>query len=161
MKTQTIFDSWVTYPSIFVKPRVIQPTNPVIKINSFYLGPNKSNDMSLVSLIRTTYGKRIEKLLTLQTGLISAISYTHFNNYEFKLELYNDQVFLIILDNKNVQIIKDCWDINKIVSSMKLKNPTNRVITKNYVKELLIKGRLQVKFNVSKTKDHGTKWKVI
>ncbi len=35
------------------------------------------------------------------------------------------------------------------------------MITPLFVKKLIMEGLLQVKFNVSKVKDHGTLWKVI
>lgn len=79
--------------------------------------------------------------------------------YTFKLNIINDNVYLSVMFH-NIEFNICNWNIDTIVSSMKSKNPNNRFITKTFVFNLLLNGKLGVKFNVSKTKDHGTLWSV-
>jgi hypothetical protein len=60
------------------------------------------------------------------------------------------------------RVSREChWTIEDISNSMKKKNPGYEVITPKFIQELISKNMLQVKFNVSEIKDHGTIWKVI
>lgn len=168
MKTQTIFDSWVTYPSIFInhpiKKSVVKPLVTVkekkISINPIFLCPNKLHEISMINLLKCRFGMRVGKVNTFQTGFISTTNKTLYNGHELKLILDNDKVLLEIMDGKE-PFISSSWDVKNIVYNLKQKNKKNhRLITKSYVINLIKEGKLQVKFNVNKTKDHGTMWKV-
>jgi hypothetical protein len=158
MRTQPIFDGWII---IQPKPTIKKPLIVMKKISfkSFYLTPNKRMGVSMINILKDNLGKKVGHINTFQTDFISTTNKTGFNGYTFKLNIINDNVYLSVMFH-NIEFNICNWNIDTIVSSMKSKNPNNRFITKTLVSNLLLNGKLGVKFNVSKTKDHGTLWSV-
>ena len=144
------------------KPTVQSNSEPMVrgKVFTFYLTPKQQNDHSMVTYLKNKYGVKVEDKKTFSTPYISSKVVTDFNGSQFYLSLEGERVYLKVITDKKVTS-EVFWNIDDISSSMKSKNPTFKVITPEFMKELITKGYLQVKFNVSKTKDHGTYWRVI
>jgi hypothetical protein len=54
------------------------------------------------------------------------------------------------------------WDIEDLVKTLTIKNPhIDFKISKSNIENLIRTGKMAVKFNVSKIKDHGTIWKIV
>jgi len=163
MRTQTIFDSWITYPSIFLKsePKIsksvkcqnILPTS----IIPFYCGPEMIDKISIVKSLTLVMGVKRGDKISLKTDYISTTKETLYNGFKLSLELKDDSLFIIVKQGRKKPISIKGWSISKFVSSMKLKNPS---VNESIVKTLLLNGSLKMRFNVSETKNHGTYWKL-
>lgn len=166
---KSIFNNWDTFPVIFLSrkqlfnlPLVKRESEPMVKgkVYPFYLTPKRVNDQSMVNTLKNKYGIEVGKKKTFTTPYINSTEVSHFNGTQFYLSLEGDRVYLKIISDDKVSS-EVFWNIEDISNSMKQKNPTYKVITPSFMKELINKGFLQVKFNVSKVKDHGTQWRVI
>lgn len=178
MRTPTIFDEWITYPSIFSKSYPMtksvkyQPTlpmsNPLTKnvksknslptsFQPFFCGPEKIKKISVVKSLTLVMGVKNGDKFSLKTGFISTNTQTPYNGFKLSLELKNDSVSIVVKQGRKKPITIKGWSVSSIVSSMVIKNP---LINESIVKTLLSNGSLKVKFNVSEIKNHGTFWKV-
>ena len=165
---KSIFNHWDTFPVIFLtkeqlfnQPWVKSKSEPMVrgKVYPFYLTPKRVNDQSMIKTLKKKFGVMVGGVKSFTTPHISTSKVTHYNGFQFYLSLENERVYLkVISDNKLSSEV--FWNIEDISNSMKQKNPTYKVITPSFMKELISNGWLQVKFNVSKTKDHGTLWRV-
>jgi hypothetical protein len=116
--------------------------------------------VSKVSLLKKHYGVLSRRKKSFKTPFICSSLTTGYNGSLFHLLLDGENVFLNVISKGRVS--KEChWTIVDISNTMKKKNPGYEVITPKFIKELISKNMLQVKFNVSEIKDHGTIWKVI
>ena len=164
MTKQTMIEDWVKYPVIFFtdleqsKPEFRKPLKTKVggKFKSFYLTPERVNTSSMVNTLKDKLGFEEKGVKTLMTEIISTKEVTQYNGSKLYLTLNDDKVYLnVITDDKIYNEVY--WKIDTLVSSMKVKN-LGRGINKELVKKLLNEGKMRVKFNVSKSKDHGTKW---
>lgn len=130
------------------------------KVYPFYLNPKKVNKNSMVTYLKNKYGVLVGVKKSFSTPYFSSKVVSEFNGSDFYLSLEGERVYLKVITDKKVTS-EVFWNIEDISSSMKRKNHPYKVITPEFIKELISKGYLHVKFNVSKTKDHGTLWKVI
>jgi hypothetical protein len=145
----------LTIPSVQIKSKPMMKC----KVYPFYLTPKQVNDNSMVNYLRNKYGLKVKDKKTFTTPFVSSSVISEFNGSQFYLSLEGDRVYLKVITDKKVSS-EVFWNLEDISSSMKSKNSTYKVISPEFIKELISKGYLQVKFNVSKTKDHGTLWKV-
>ena len=166
---KSIFNNRDTFPVIFLnkeqlfnQPWVKIKSEPMVKgkVYSFYLTPKRVNDQSMVNTLKNKYGIEVGEKKTFSTPYINSTEVTNFNGNQFYLSLEGDRVYLKIISGGKV-LSEVFWNIEDISNSMKQKNPTHKVVTPSFMKELISNGWLQVKFNVSKIKDHGTLWRVI
>ena len=125
------------------------------KLKSFYQSPLKDDSNSTVRVLKQCFGKECNGVQTLQTDYISTQSLTSYNGRKFILEVKDDKVLLNFVCDDN--LIPVChWTIVSLLKSLNKK--TDRLTTQIELFYLLSVGKLRVKFNVSRTKDHGTKW---
>jgi len=163
MRTQTIFDSWITYPSIFLKsePKISKCVKCQNILHTsfipFYCGPEMIDKISVVKSLTLVMGLKRNDKISLKTDYISTTKETLYNGFKLSLELKDDSLFIIVKQERKTPVSFKGWSISKIVSSMKLKNPS---VNESIVKTLLLNGSLKMKFNVSETKNHGTYWKI-
>lgn len=151
------FISWVSKNEVITT----RPTEIVVpNLKPFYLTPNRVNDVSTVKILTQRFGLDQNGVKTFTTDRISmSVNTTPYNGCGFYLLLINDVIYLRdILGQIGSNEVS--WNIETLIERMKERNP-KKVITKGLVEKLILTGRLVVKFNVSKTKDHGTLWKVI
>lgn len=160
MGTLSIFNSWDTYPTIFLN--VEKSTNLItsrLKLSPFYSCPNQLYDLSMIKLLSSRFGILKNGKNTFKTGSINTKNITSFNNYFMRLKLQNKKVILeVFINNKFIPFCD--WDIITLTKRLKSKNNNNRLITQKSVIELIETGKLSVSFNVSDIKDHGTKWTI-
>jgi hypothetical protein len=136
------------------------------KTKLFRLVPKQVNGKSMINQLTSDYGIAVGKTKTFKTPLIDSTTITNYNGFQFHLSLDGDRVYLKVISDKKVTT-PTFWEIEDIYLRMKSKNPTQKVIKPEFVKELISKGFLKVKFVVgwekekNKIKDHGTEWKVI
>lgn len=177
MRTPTIFDEWITYPSIFSKSypmtksvkyqHTLPMSNPLTKnvksknslptsFQPFFCGPEKIKKISVVKSLTLVLGVKSGNKINLKPDYISTNIKTPYNGFKLSLELKGNDVFIVINKGKKDVSFKG-WNVSRIVSNMKEKDP---MINDNVVKKLLSNGSLKVKFNVNNGKNHGTSWKV-
>lgn len=125
------------------------------KFNNFYCGPEKNGKTSNVNVLTKYLGIKNGKKSTLKTEFISTKKETLYNGFQLSLKVVDDDVTVIMKKNETLEL--KCWSVSRITTFMKKKNES---ITENDIRTLLADGYLQVKFNVSIIKDHGTLWKV-
>ncbi len=146
---------------LLTTPIVQSKSEPMVKgkVYPFYLTPKRLNDHSMVTYLKNKYGVTIGEKKTFSTPYIGSKMVSEFNGSQLYLSLEGERVYLKVITDKKVTS-EVFWNIEDISSSMKSKNSTYKVISPEFMKELIRNGCLQVKFNVSKTKDHGTLWRV-
>lgn len=155
MNTQSIFDSWATYPTIFnVEPAILKLTS-----KQFYLAPNKLDGSSVITKLKSNFGIKIGEKHSFKTPYLKLEKTTPYNSYNLSLVLSNDLLIMLIKKEEN-QLPFCSWNIDDITTSLKKKNGNNNLITNDVIIKLLEDGKLKVKFNVSCIKDHGTLWVV-
>ena len=136
------------------------------KTKPFRLVPKQVNDKSMINQLTSDYGIVVGKTKTFTTPNIDSMTITNFNGFQFCLSLDGERVYLKVISDKKVTN-SAFWEVEDIYLIMKSKNPTQKIITPEFVKELINMGFLKVKFNVgwdketNKAKDHGTLWRVI
>lgn len=124
------------------------------KLQNFYCGPDKGSDgKSTVNALTQNFGINQNGIMTFKTGYISNLP-TLYNNRDLYLSVSNDHVILHI-DRMKVR----AWSISRILKHLHYKN-SDFNITKCQLKEMFLNGDIEVKFNVSTIKDHGTYWKI-
>lgn len=78
MGTLSIFNSWDTYPTIFLN--VEKSTNLItsrIKLSSFYSCPNQLYDLSMIKLLSSRFGILKNGKNTFKTGSINTKNLHH------------------------------------------------------------------------------------
>ena len=165
MKTQTNYFDKLDYTFIN-KKQYVSNTTKSIEINTkskdfrpFYLTPNRIENQSVVGKLKSLIGEEFEGIKTLKTDYISFNRVTIYNGNYITLRSDDKKVFMYVSMSDGLFLRCD-WNIKDIVSTLKSKNIGKRVTT-SMVNNLINEGKLQVKFNVSKIKDHGTIWKII
>ena len=152
-------DHWSTFPiQLFNgKVKLSQETKPLkrFKFNQFYQTPDRMESESMVKLLKVNFGIDVNGVKTFKTDYISTIDQTVYNGQIFKLEVIENKVVLKVLTEGDMMSVS-YWSIETLLNSMNRKNIQK--VTKSELIRLLINGELRVKFNVSRTKDHGTKW---
>lgn len=158
MKTQTAYKVIPFTKKGYLTKSKIELVDTSVEIKPFYLTPNRIEGVSAVNLLTRKIGIEIGGVKTLNTGLICINTISNYNNFELSLFLKDDFINLKVCF-ENVEHTGIKWGIDNIVVSMKRKNRDTR-INKEFVKDLFMRGKLSVKFNVSLIKDHGTLWKI-
>lgn len=164
MSGVSIFDGgFTTYPKIFIsvgmfkRKRVIDESLIVVK--SFMMGPDKTTKNGYINNLKNNLGIIDGGVRTFKTRCISGNKSVKYNGYDLQLVVKNDVVFLSVsLDGQTM--LFDCWSINSVVNGLSQRNNNCDFFDAAYVADLIISGRLKVKFNVSKLKNHGTTWKL-
>lgn len=132
----------------------------VPKLNPFFLTPNRVNNISTVKTLTQRLGLDENGRKTFKTDEISmSVNTTPYNGCGLYLLLINDVIYLRDVLGR-IGDTEVSWNLDTVVSNLREKN-SEKVITKQLVERLIRQGKLVVKFNVSKIKDHGTRWKVI
>ena len=164
MSGVSIFDGgFTTYPKIFISggmkklKRVIDES---IVVKSFMMGPDKTTKNGYINNLKNNLGIIEGGVRTFKTSFISGGKSFKYNGYDLKLVVKNDVVFLSVsLDGQTMMF--DCWSINSVVNGLSQRNNKCDFFDAVYVEDLINNGRLSVKFNVSKLKNHGTTWKMV
>lgn len=162
MKTLSIFNGgYATYPAIFKTTRSKECFDEtLLTIKSFTLGTDRKFPAASINSLKNNLGIIVEGVPTFKTPFIAGNTNVLYNGYNFVLNVSNDIVSLVVIDGK--QSIKiDCWDLNLLTKTLDCKNLKCDFITKSYVSDLIVKGRLKVKFMVGVDKNHGTQWKLV
>ncbi len=161
--TNSIFNSTITYPAIFLtqptKKVVVKKQIKEVKVKPFFLAPKKQDDKSMINFLKQNFGILQGNVSTFKTGFISFNSYTDYNGSKLSLQLTQDGTIHLELSSTRGVFILNCWDIDSVVKTMNQKN-SGLKLTRDSVICYLYKGQLKVKFNVSHLKDHGTQWKL-
>jgi hypothetical protein len=152
-------DHWSTFPihSFNGKVKLSQETKPLrrFRFNPFFQTPDRMESESMVKFLKVNFGIDVNGKRTFKTDYISTIDQTVFNGQIFKLEVIENKVVLKVQTEGGMMSVS-YWSIDTILNSMNRKNIQK--VDKSELIKLLIDGELRVKFNVSRTKDHGTKW---
>ncbi len=139
------------------RKRVIDESLIVVK--SFMMGPDKATKNGYINNLKNNLGIIEGGVRTFKTSFISGNKSVKYNGYDLQLVVKNDVVFLSVsLDGQTM--LFDCWSINSVVNSLSQRNNKCDFFDAVYVEDLINKGRLKVKFNVSKLKNHGTDWEL-
>ena len=137
--------------------RVIDESLIVVK--SFMMGPDKTTKNGYINNLKNNLGIIEGGVRTLKTSFISGNKSVKYNGYDLQLVVKNGMVFLSVsLDGQTM--LFDCWCINSVVNGLRQRNNKCDFFDALYVEDLINKGRLKVKFKVSKLKNHGTTWKL-
>ena len=152
-------DLWSTFPNHLFngKVKLSQETKPLrrFKFNPFFQTPDRVESESMVKLMKVNFGIDVNGVKTFKTDYISTIDQTVYNGRIFKLEVIENNVVLKVLTEGDMMSVS-YWSIDTLMNSMNRKNIQK--VNKSELIKILIDGELRVKFNVSRTKDHGTKW---
>jgi hypothetical protein len=152
-------DHWSTFPIHLFneKVKLSQETKPLrrFKFNMFFQTPDRMESESMVKLLKVNFGIDVNGKRTFKTDYISTIDHTVYNGQIFKLEVIENKVVLKVQTEGDMMSVS-YWSIDTLLNSMNRKNIQK--VSKPELIRLLIDGELRVKFNVSRTKDHGTKW---
>ncbi len=158
--TSVIFtDQWSTFPfhlfqeekKTFQKPKPLSG----VKFKPFFQTPDKVKSNSMVKLLKENFGVEVGGVKTFKTNNISTIDQTEYNGLRFNLQLIENKVVLNVLINEELRSVS-YWSLDTLLKSMNKKN--SQKVNKSELIELLVSGELGVRFIVSRTKDHGTKW---
>ena len=159
MRTQSIFDGgFITYPTIFKKSKPVFNETSIVN-KSFCLGPNRLKNGSVTNL-KNNLGIVVGGIPTFKTSFFSGKNKYLYNGHSFILVVKKDIVYIQIEEGGKTLLL-DSWDLNLLTKTLNIKNDKCNFITKNYVAELILYGRLQVRFNVGVDKNHGTDWKLV
>ncbi len=143
---------------MFKRKRVIDESLIVVK--SFMKGPDKQAKNGYINNLKHNLGIIEGGVRTFKTSFISGNKSVKYNGYDLQLVVKNDVVFLSVsLDGQTMMF--DCWSINSVVNGLSQRNNKCDFFDAVYVEDLINNGRLSVKFNVSKLKNHGTTWKMV
>lgn len=164
MRNQSIFNSWVPTPNFSTKKHNFSSKKSpflysMLRVKSFMLAPKKKDGKSRVNYLKYNIGIIDEGKYTFKTDFIS-VKPIIYNGHYLSLKVNNDVVELFITDGVLSGSI-NAWDINLLVKKLLVKNSNCNFINRNNIVKLINSGKMVVKFNVSKIKDHGTTWKVI
>jgi hypothetical protein len=158
--TSVIFtDHWSTFPFHLFngEKKQSQKTEPLsrVKFNSFYQTPDRVESKPMVKLLKENFGIEVGGVKTFKTDNISTIDHTSYNGLTFNLQLVENKVVLNVFIKEELRSVS-YWNLDTLLKSMNRKNIQK--VNKSELIKLLVNGELRVKFNVSRTKDHGTKW---
>ena len=143
---------------VFKRKMVIDESLIVVK--SFMMGPDKTTKNGYINNLKNNLGIIEGGVRTFKTSFIPGNKSVKYNGYDLKLVVKNDMVFLSVsLDGQTMMF--DCWSINSVVDGLSQRNNKCDFFDAVYVEDLINNGRLSVKFNVSKLKNHGTTWKML
>lgn len=158
MKNVSIFDGgFVTFPSVLKQQKSVVDVKGLLH-KDFILSPARSRVGSVKNL---TYnlGVGAGDVKVFKTPFISGSDITKYNGYNLSLVVKEDKIKLQVTERKKILLL-DCWEISELTKTLAAKNQRCNFIDNEYVKSLITSGKLKVKFNVSKIKNHGTEWKV-
>jgi hypothetical protein len=161
MKNSSVIftDQWSTFPFHLFngekKPSQKPKPTSKVKFNSFYQTPDRVESKPMMKLLKENFGIEVDGVKTFKTDNISTIDHTSYNGLTFNLQLVENKVVLNVLTEGEFMTVS-YWSIDTLLKSMNRKNIQK--VNKTELIRLLINGELRVKFNVSKIKDHGTKW---
>ncbi len=165
MSGLSIFDGgFSTFPKIFVsggmkKSKKVINTSLIV-VKSFMMGPDKQAKNGYINNLKNNLGIIEGGVKTFKTSFISGNKSVKYNGYDLQLVVKNGVVHLSVsLDGQTFMF--DCWNINSVVDGLVQRNNKCDFFDAVYVEDLINKGRLSVKFNVSKLKNHGTTWKMV
>ena len=159
MRTQSIFDGgFITYPTIFKKSKAVFNETSIVN-KSFCLGPDRLKNGSVTNL-KNNLGIVVGGIPTLKTSFFSGKNKYLYNGYLFVLVVKKDIVYIQIEEGSKTLLLES-WDLNILTKTWNIKNDKCNFITNSYVADLIVTGRLQVKFNVGVDKNHGTDWKLV
>ncbi len=143
---------------VFKRKMVIDESLIVVK--SFMMGPDKTTKNGYINNLKNNLGIIEGGVRTFKTSFISGNKSVKYNGYDLQLVVKNDVVFLSVsLDGQTMMF--DCWSINSVVNGLSQRNNKCDFFDAVYVEDLINNGRLSVKFNVSKLKNHGTTWEMV
>lgn len=143
---------------MFKRKRVIDES--LIAVKSFMMGPDKQAKNGYINNLKNNLGIIEGGVRTFKTSFISGNKSVKYNGYDLQLVVKDGVVFLSVsLDGQTFMF--DCWNINSVVDGLSQRNNKCDFFDAVYVEDLINKGRLSVKFNVSKLKNHGTTWKMV
>ena len=149
MRTQTIFATWTTAPTFRTKVKsAISIDKTKIRVKSFFSGPNKIGQNSMINYLKNNLGIKVNGIATLKTDFISVNKTTLYNGHKLSLKVNNDVVELVINDGNNNGVLK-AWEIEKLTTLLSIKNPSCNFFNKVNVAKLINDGYMVVKFNVS------------
>jgi hypothetical protein len=132
----------------------------LIVVKSFMMGPDKTTKNGYVNNLKNNLGIIESGVKTFKTSFISGNKSVKYNGYDLQLVVKNDVVFLSVsLDGQTFMF--DCWNINSVIDGLSQRNNKCNFFDAVYVEDLINKGRLSVRFGVSKIKNHGTTWKMV
>lgn len=141
----------------FVWKRVIDESLIVVK--SFTMGPDKTTKNGYINNLKNNLGIIEGGVRTFKTRFISGNKSVKYNGYDLQLVVKNGLINLSVsLDGQTM--LFDCWSINSVANKLSQKNHKCDFFDTDYIEELINDGRLNVKFKVSKLKNHGTDWEL-
>lgn len=160
MRNLSIFNTWHTAPNFSTRKAFVLPFNvSMLRVKTFMLAPKKLKGKSTINYLKNNLGIIENGVFTFKTGYIS-VNPTIYNGHHLSLKVNNNMVELYIKDGKLSGTLK-AWDIDTLVKTLAIKNPHCDFINKNNIENLIRTGKMLVRFNVSRIKDHGTIWKII
>jgi hypothetical protein len=161
MRNLSIFNTWHTTPNFSTRKAFVSPFNPsILRVKTFMLAPKKLNgNQSTINYLKYNLGILENEVLTFKTEFIS-VNPTIYNGHYLSLRVNNDVVELFIINGVLSGSIK-AWDIDTLIKTLSIKNPHCNFINKDNIINIINNGKLVVRFNVSRIKDHGTIWKII
>jgi len=161
MRNLSLFSTWHTAPNFSTRKAFVLPFNvSMLRVKTFMLAPKKIEGKSTINYLKNNLGIIENGVFTFKTGFIS-VNPTIYNGHHLSLKVNNNIVELYITDGKLSGSIQ-AWDIDTLVKTLSIKNPhLTFKISKSNIENLVRTGKMVVKFNVSKIKDHGTTWKII
>jgi hypothetical protein len=124
------------------------------------MGPDKQTKSGYINNLKNNLGIIEGGVRTFKTSFISGNKSVKYNGYDLQLVVKDGVVYLSVSLNGQTFIF-DCWNINSVVDGLVQRNNRCDLFDAVYVEDLINKGRLSVKFNVSKLKNHGTTWKMM
>ena len=167
MKNTSVISTnqWSDFPfQLFIdEKKSSQKSNPPSKsthknrqpFKPFYQTPNKMESITMVKLLKENFGIDEGGIRTFKTDYISTIDQTIYNGLRLNLQLIDNKVVLNVLIKGELRSVS-YWNLDILLKSMNRKNIQK--VNKSELIKLLKNGELRVKFNVSRIKDHGTKW---
>jgi hypothetical protein len=129
-----------------------------MKIKNFYKTPVHIGGSSIVRELSEKYGVKQSEVFVFQPDYIYYEQATIYNKTKFYLKIVGNQnVVLMAVKESNEEEIQGNWKLSEILTALVKKNPDVEVSIE-ILKELIREKKLGVKFNKSKSKDHGTLW---
>ena len=161
MQNQSFFSASFIAPTLRKQvENVLVFNKSKLRYKTFFCAPNKIEGNSMISYLKQKLGIKVGAVATFNTDFISSKVNTLYNGNRLTLRVNNDIVELIISDGMHRSTI-DAWKISQITNILSIKNQSCNFINDENIKQLIIDGRLIVRFNVSAIKDHGTIWKIV
>lgn len=129
-----------------------------MKIKNFYNTPVQIGGSSIVRGLAEKFGVKQGETFVFQPEFIFYGQVTIYNKTKFYLKIVGNQnVVLMTVNEKNEEEIQGNWKLDDILKALLKKNPDVEVSVE-ILRELIREKKLGVKFNKSRTKDHGTLW---